>query len=74
MTRSQLKQIRTELARESRRFGPDHPRAQAFAAALRRIEEGTYGYCAICNKMIPHDRLAVMPETVYCIGCRIGNA
>jgi RNA polymerase-binding transcription factor DksA len=74
MSRSQLEEIRTELARESRRFGPDDPRAQACAAALRRIEDGTYGYCAICDRMIPHERLAVMPETMYCISCRVGSA
>lgn len=70
LTRSQVQEIRAELARESRRFTPDDPRAQAFAAALERIEHGTYGYCSTCGDRIPHERLSVMPETMYCVRCR----
>ena len=74
LTRSQLQEIRSELARESRRFTPDDPRAETFAAALDRIERGTYGYCATCGDRIPHERLSVMPETVYCVSCRRGSS
>ena len=69
LTRSQVREIERELARESARFEPDDPRAHAFAAALRRIERGTYGYCAACGNVIPYERLSVMPETVYCVTC-----
>ena len=69
LTRSQVREIARELARESGRFGPDDPRAHAFAAALRRIERGTYGYCVTCGNVIPYERLSVMPETVYCVTC-----
>ena len=74
LTQSQVREIRAELARQSRRFAPDDPRAHAFAAALSRIEAGTYGYCAACGNRIAHGRLSVMPETVYCVSCRRDNS
>ena len=74
LTNSQLKEIRAELARESRRFAPDDPRTHAFATALHRIERGTYGYCVTCGDTIPHERLSVVPETVYCVSCRRDNS
>lgn len=73
LTKSQVQDIRAELARESRRFAPGDPRAHAFVAALQRIERGTYGYCAVCGNRISHERLTVMPETLYCVGCRKDN-
>lgn len=73
LTKSQVQEIRAELARESRRFAPDDPRAHAVAAALHRIERGTYGYCASCDNRISYERLSVMPETVYCFSCRRDN-
>lgn len=73
MTTTQLNEIRAELTRQGRRLAPDDPQAHAVAAALRRLEEGTYGYCVKCNNRIPHGRLAVMPETMFCVSCRRGN-
>lgn len=35
--------------------------------ALTKIEEGTYGYCEVCEEPIPYDRLAAIPYTSYCI-------
>jgi RNA polymerase-binding protein DksA len=37
--------------------------------ALKRIEKGNYGTCKRCNKEIPVKRLALIPETVYCVSC-----
>ena len=70
LTQSQLREIRAELTRESRRLGPGDPRAHVFAAALERIENGTYGRCATCGDGIPYERLSVVPETAYCVHCR----
>ena len=70
LTKSQVQEIRTELERESRRFAADDPRAHAFAVALQRLERGTYGNCVTCGNRIAPERLAVMPETVYCVSCR----
>ena len=36
-------------------------------AALKRIEDGTYGICEICGKSIGEDRLRAIPWTRYCI-------
>ena len=44
-------------------------RHQALAAALRRLEAGTYGTCLSCREAIPYGRLLVMPETTHCVAC-----
>jgi RNA polymerase-binding transcription factor DksA len=36
-------------------------------AALRKIDEGTYGMCEICNRAIDPERLEAMPGTRTCI-------
>jgi RNA polymerase-binding transcription factor DksA len=36
-------------------------------AALRKIDEGTYGLCEVCGKEIQPDRLEAMPGTRTCI-------
>jgi len=38
-------------------------------AALRRMEEGTYGTCTCCGGAIPVERLLVFPETLACASC-----
>ncbi len=35
--------------------------------ALARIEEGTYGTCAVCGREIPQERLEAMPWATLCI-------
>ena len=35
-------------------------------AALRKIDEGTYGSCEVCGKEIQPDRLEAMPGTRTC--------
>jgi RNA polymerase-binding transcription factor DksA len=37
--------------------------------AVRRIDDGTFGYCVVCEKKIPDERLQVVPYTPYCVGC-----
>ena len=37
------------------------------AAALDRLDAGTYGICEICGKTIPDGRLEAMPAARYCI-------
>jgi len=36
---------------------------------LRRLEAGTHGLCAGCEKPIPFERLLVFPETLRCASC-----
>jgi RNA polymerase-binding transcription factor DksA len=35
--------------------------------ALGRIEEGTYGTCAVCGETIPKERLDAVPYAVLCL-------
>ena len=44
-------------------------RHHAVLEALRRLDEGTYGICSVCNGAIPYGRLIVMPESDHCVGC-----
>lgn len=39
-------------------------------AALRRIEDGSYGQCVDCGVDIPTARLEVAPEAMRCIACQ----
>ena len=41
----------------------------AIEAALTRINNGTYGYCTSCKKMIDTDRLAAIPTATLCMDC-----
>jgi len=38
--------------------------------ALKKIEEGTYGICEMCEDEIQEDRLKIKPHAKYCIICR----
>jgi len=38
--------------------------------ALKRIEDGSYGVCEICEKPIRHDRLEALPFTRYTVECQ----
>jgi DnaK suppressor protein len=39
-------------------------------AALRRIEDGSYGQCTDCGVEIPSARLHAAPEASRCIACQ----
>ncbi len=41
----------------------------ALVAALRRIEEGRYGFCGGCEAPLAPGRLLVYPEAERCGGC-----
>ena len=36
-------------------------------AALGRIDDGTYGKCAVCGRQIPDERLEAVPWATLCI-------
>lgn len=38
-------------------------------AALQRIEDGSFGYCAICEEEIAEKRLRFNPSVPTCIAC-----
>jgi DnaK suppressor protein len=41
--------------------------------ALHKLERGTYGYCEICHKPIPKQRLRAMPFARLCVECKTGS-
>ena len=41
--------------------------------ALKRVEEGTYGCCSQCGKLIPKTRLKAIPQAELCIDCKKMN-
>jgi DnaK suppressor protein len=43
---------------------------EAIDLALKRIEEGTFGTCTNCGKMIAEARLEAMPYATKCIECK----
>ena len=40
------------------------------AAALRRMDEGTYGLCVDCGKPVPEGRLEARPDAARCVACQ----
>lgn len=38
-------------------------------AALERIEDGVYGSCIECERVVPKTRLKAIPYTPYCVKC-----
>ena len=41
-------------------------------AALKRIEDGTYGTCVRCGNDISAERLTILPATPLCKACAAG--
>ena len=39
-------------------------------AALRRLEEKTFGECVECGEYIPEPRLRARPEAPFCVNCQ----
>jgi RNA polymerase-binding protein DksA len=39
--------------------------------ALRRIDNGTYGFCTECGKLIDRERLEAVPHTQQCLSCKM---
>ena len=46
-------------------------RMVAIEAALRRIEEGSFGTCVMCGKPILASRLETVPWATKCISCKV---
>src|ERR1700747_3470031 len=42
---------------------------EEIAAALERLDDGTFGRCEECRGDIPKARLEVLPYARYCVGC-----
>ncbi|MCA9971763.1 MAG: TraR/DksA C4-type zinc finger protein [Anaerolineales bacterium] len=48
----------------------EQTRLAQIEAALRRLDEGTYGRCTRCGQQIAPGRLRVMPDAPLCITCQ----
>jgi DnaK suppressor protein len=44
-------------------------RLEEIGAALRRLDEGTYGVCEVCGSPIAEERLEARPAARTCIRC-----
>ena len=53
------------VATEQRR----HDEARRIEAAIKRIDEGEYGYCTACGADIAEKRLEADPTVATCIRC-----
>ena len=60
-----MQQQSMDAAKETRRIG----RLRLIEAALRRLEEGDYGYCLNCDESISDGRLKLDPTFSLCIDC-----
>jgi DnaK suppressor protein len=47
----------------------EHMRDQ-IRAALRRVEDGSYGLCQTCANPIPAERLEALPFADQCVSCK----
>ena len=41
------------------------------AAALRRVEDGSYGVCTVCGRPIPPERLEARPTATTHVACAV---
>jgi len=39
-------------------------------AAMKRVEEGSYGTCLRCEEEIPEKRMKAVPWAAYCVPCQ----
>ncbi|MCG8692151.1 MAG: TraR/DksA family transcriptional regulator [Minwuiales bacterium] len=46
-----------------------HDEIDAIRAALKRMNEGTYGVCVSCGEDIAPKRLEALPHAALCISC-----
>jgi|SRR5262245_50971622 RNA polymerase-binding transcription factor DksA len=50
-------------------LGNEEQMLKEIAAALGRIELGTFGSCEVCRKPIPKERLEALPYARHCVDC-----
>ncbi|MBI4429952.1 MAG: TraR/DksA family transcriptional regulator [Ignavibacteriales bacterium] len=72
-----------QIFRDSLKAGPSDEQSAMFIQrelrlvshlelALSRIQEGTYGFCKSCGKLIDRGRLEAVPHTQLCFRCKSG--
>jgi DnaK suppressor protein len=38
--------------------------------AIRKLDNGTYGFCDVCNNPIDPARMEALPQAILCMSCR----
>jgi len=51
-----------------------HEHQREIDAALKKMEEGTYGKCESCGQDIPFERLEARPTATLCVTCKQAGA
>lgn len=59
--------IAFELSQASALLEQSRVGLEQMEAALQRISDGSYGFCAVCGAVIPEGRLEARPWTPFCI-------
>lgn len=44
--------------------------ARGLLVAMKKVKEGTYGFCEDCGIEIPSLRLELLPEAALCVDCQ----
>lgn len=57
-------EVRVKLAASARMVLAD------VEAALRRMDDGSYGTCHLCRRAIDRERLMIVPQCRYCARCQ----
>ena len=70
LSRMDAMQVQAMAVATERRRAEDAARVEA---AIKRIDEGEYGYCISCGEEIAKKRLAVDPTIPTCIACASGG-
>jgi DnaK suppressor protein len=43
---------------------------KSLTKALERITDGSFGICAICDELIPEERMMEVPNATKCVQCK----
>lgn len=60
-------EIAFELSQQGAVLEQSTQHLREVTAALARLDDGSYGICAVCGKEISHARLEARPWTAYCV-------
>jgi len=61
----------SEIEKRSAHIRTVKERLSEVERALDKLDKGTYGLCDNCGKAIPLARLEALPQTTYCIDCKV---
>lgn len=50
-------------------LGSERTALDQIEAAIKRVEEGSYGWCETCGGRIPQARLQALPYAAQCVRC-----